>query len=59
MGGGGDPVLAEPRRIKTTYSKGKGASVNEARSRHPPLAVGVGSPLMTLLVMFSLYKDCR
>ena len=38
MGGGGDPVLAEPRRIKTTYSKGKGASVNEARSLHPPLA---------------------
>lgn len=38
MGGGENPVVAEPRRSKTTYSKGKGASVNEARSLHSPLA---------------------
>ncbi|WP_333365714.1 RNA-guided endonuclease TnpB family protein [Microcoleus sp. N3A4] len=38
MRGGGNPVLTEPRRSKTTYSKGKGASVNEARSLHSPLA---------------------
>lgn len=41
--GGGNPVIAEPRRSKTTYLKGKGASVNDAGSPHPICTqMGVG-----------------
>ncbi|NMG11962.1 transposase, partial [Brasilonema sp. UFV-L1] len=32
--GGGNPVIAVPRRSKTTYPKGKGASVNDDGSPH-------------------------
>ncbi|WP_339381020.1 RNA-guided endonuclease TnpB family protein [Brasilonema sp. UFV-L1] len=40
---GGNPVLAAPRRSKTTYPKGKGASVNDAGSPHRTCTqVGVG-----------------